>query len=47
VERAARDVIRARPLELHVAVDDFDDVDAAEKVLDEGLRNHLRVKRDD
>ncbi|MNC95153.1 hypothetical protein D3C83_121990 [compost metagenome] len=45
VERAARDVIRAGALQLHVPIHHFDDVDPAEKVLDEGLRNHARKGR--
>jgi hypothetical protein len=30
MEGTARDVVRARPLELHIPVDDVDDVDAME-----------------
>jgi hypothetical protein len=47
VKRAAGNVVGARALQLHVAVDHVDDIDAAEQFLDEGLRDHLRAERDD
>jgi hypothetical protein len=40
MERTARRIIGAAALEFHVAVYDLDDIDAAEQVLDERLRNH-------
>ena len=39
MKRTAGDVIRAGALELHIALDHIDDVNAVEQVLNEGLRN--------
>src|SRR5687768_1657022 len=39
MKRAAGGVIRPGAFQLHIAVDDFDDVDAVEQVLDELLRD--------
>jgi hypothetical protein len=47
VKRAAGNVIRARPLQLHVAVDHVHDIDPAEQFLDEGLRDHRPTRRDE
>src|SRR5690606_27922905 len=43
VKRAKAKIVGARLLELEVAGDDVDDVDAAEKVLLERIRNHAGV----
>lgn len=40
MEGAAGEVVRSALLEGEVALDDFDDVDACEQILDEGLRDH-------
>src|SRR5262249_18821256 len=41
VERTAGDVVGARALERHVALDHVDDVDAIEQFLNEGLRYQI------
>ena len=40
VKRAAGKIVCPALLERQVAFDDLDDIDASEKILDEGLRNH-------
>src|SRR5690606_15936840 len=39
VERAARRVLLALPLERHARIDHFDDVGAGQQVVDEGIRD--------
>ena len=42
MERTAGDEVGPRPLQLDVAVDHIDDVDAAQEVLDKSARDHGR-----
>lgn len=45
MKRAAGRIVGAAALELHMAINDLDDVDPAEQILDERLRNHADANK--